>query len=114
MNGTPQLDVSQIFRTLIGAASGAFADRWPEVERFATREFRTIAGRLVDIAEGVKDGDYDLGTARMLLRMQVNVAAQALAGLTTLTLLMVEDAINRTLEAVKGIVNAVAGALLPI
>ena len=24
-----------------------FADRWPEVERFATREFRTIAGRLV-------------------------------------------------------------------
>lgn len=97
---------------MVDAAKGAFAQHWPEVARFAEREFRQLATRILDIAGDVIEGLYDQATGRMLVAMQRNLAGQAIAGLTTLTLLLVERAINQALDALRQLVGGVVRGLL--
>jgi hypothetical protein len=106
------LNLDTLASTMVDAAKGAFAEHWPEVARFAEREFRQLANRILQIAGDVTQGIYDEPTGRMLIAMQRNVAAQAIAGLTTLTLLLVERAMNRALEALRQLVGGAVRGLL--
>ena len=101
-------DLETMIKTMASAGAGAFKDSWPQIERFAIVEFRTIAERMRAIGEGVARGDFDVATARLLMQMQVNNAAAAIAGATTLTLI----AAQKGMDAVVGAVATQATAAL--
>lgn len=106
------VDTDQLFNKILNAGSEAFGPGWAEAKSFARVELRTIAQRIDDIGEGLKNNEFDLVTAKLLLSMQVNLAIAAIAGATTLVALAVEQAINAILESVKDFVNGAIGVVL--
>jgi hypothetical protein len=106
------VNVDQLLGQMLTAGAQAFGSGWSEVEKFAKLEFKTLAQRIKDIADGLAQGDFDLGTAKLLTAMQVNTATAAIAGATTLVMLAVEAAINAVIAVVKDTVNAAVGAAL--
>ena len=106
------INVDEVFSKMLSSGAEAFGPGWNEAKNFARVELKTIAQRIDDIGEGLKNNEFDLPTAKMLLAMQVNLAVAAIAGATTLVTLAVEAAINAILESVKELVNGALGVVL--
>lgn len=105
------LDASNLSTRVTEAAGVAFGAQWPQVQRFAVQEFSLLTARIVEIERLVISG-LDQELARLLFRMQQNVAIQIIAGLTTLTLLAVEAAINAALAVIREAVSSALGFVL--
>ena len=105
-------DLEDMIKTMASAGAGAFKGAWPEIERFANVEIRTIAERMRAIGEGVARGDFDMPTAKLLMQMQVNNAAAAIAGATTLTLIAAQKGMDAVVGAAAEQATAVLGFAL--
>jgi len=105
-------DLETMIKGMASAGAGAFKDAWPQIERFAIVEFRTIAERMRAIGEGVMRGDFDVPTGKLLMQMQVNNAAAAIAGATTLTLVAAQKGMEAVVGAVADQATAVLGFAL--
>ena len=76
------MNTSVILKDMMRAGSESFSGDWKDVKDFAEVEFRAILNRLKDIARAVKDPNnmVSLGSARHLVKAQIDLAAQAIVG----------------------------------
>lgn len=99
---------------VMAAGAGAFAGQWPTIEKFVRVEIATLATRVAEIEAARLRGEIDAETAAMLLQMQRNLLVAAIAGVSNLTMLAVEAAINAMLRVAKGALEAAIGVAIPL
>jgi hypothetical protein len=98
------LEIGSLFQTMVSAGEGLGSDVWGRMRPFAIPELHKIAIQIVAIAENVED--YTPAGAKALFDMQIKASLGVLAGMTELTLLAVQNAINRILDAIRSMVSA--------
>src|SRR5207253_192836 len=101
------LEVGNLLQSLIGAGEGLGSDVWNKMKNFAIPELHKIAVQIAAIAEHITD--YTPEGAKALFDMQVKASIGLIAGMTEMTLLAVQTAINAILNAVRGFVNGAIG-----
>jgi N-methylhydantoinase B/oxoprolinase/acetone carboxylase alpha subunit len=102
------MNTSAVLKEMLNAGSASFGASWSEIKDYAEVEFRAILSRLKDIARAVADPNnmVTLSSARHLVKAQIALAAQAIVGFTTMTIVAVQKAINAVLKTVKGTINS--------
>ncbi len=112
------IKVEDVLTQMLSAAKTEFGAGWDHIKAFAPAEFKKIAMQLVEIAENVgrfkldpNDG-YSPETGALLLKMQRNATESVLVGVTALTLLAVQNAINAVLKVIKNTFTELAGLIL--
>jgi hypothetical protein len=80
---------------------------WSAMQTFAIPEFQKIAAQIVSIEAAMLQNPppFTQDGARVLLNMQVTASVGIIVGMTTLTMLAVQSAINQILSALKTTVN---------
>ncbi|WP_310496414.1 hypothetical protein [Sandarakinorhabdus sp.] len=107
-----ELSVGTLAKAMIGAAKGSFNRDWPVVKEFAEGELKKLAQTLVQIGRLTALGRVNHAEASVLLEMQKNTARAVMLALQGMSLLMVEQAINAALGAVRDLVNGAIGFAL--
>jgi len=107
-----KLDYQQVLTVMVTAAEGVLKEKWPAVKNYGQAEFEKLAKTLVQIetlrvAHKISDAE-----ASALLEMQKNTARAVMLALEGMSLLLVEQAINAALAAVKDMVNTALGITL--
>jgi hypothetical protein len=106
------INVQQIFTSMVGAASGVFDKKWPVIKDFAEAEFEKLARTFAQIESLKLSGQISEAEASVLFEMQKNTARAVMLALEGMSLLLVEAAINAALAAVKDIINTALGFAL--
>lgn len=107
------LNVENVLNKMLQAGTAEFGENWGNVSTFATVEFKKIAETVVDIAKNVAQYEldpekgYPAEVGKMLLEMQKKSTEAVLVGLTALTLLAVERAINAVLQVIKEVFGGI-------
>jgi hypothetical protein len=104
------LEVGSLLQTMVGAGEGLGADVWNKIKTFAVPELHKIAIQIAAIAENI--ADFTPEGAKALFDMQVKASIGVIAGMTEMTMLAVQTAINAILSAVRGFVNGAIGFAL--
>jgi hypothetical protein len=97
------LDLDGLFQQMVGAGRGLAGDVWKQMQTFALPELKKIAVQIVHIGENA--GDYTPEGAKALLQMQVQASLGIIVAMTSLTMLDVQVAVNKILDAVRATVN---------
>jgi len=106
------IKVDQLVTSMLQAAQGVLAHKWPDARDYAEAEFRRI-GEAIAFIEGQRAlNAISEDRARMHLEMQKNTASSVLLTLEGLSALAVEIAINAALDVVKSTVNTAVGFVL--
>lgn len=102
------MNMSAILKQMMAAGQTSFGGDWPEIRDYAEVEFRAILNRVKDIARAVADpkNNISVTSGRHLVKAQIDLAAQAIVGFTTMTIVAVQRAIKAVLSVVKQAVNA--------
>ena len=103
------IDTRDVTSKMMTAAAAAFGAGWEDVRAFVKIEFKTIVRRIKEIAKAVAFEEIDQVTAKLLLKMQLNNAASAIAATTTMVLVTIETMINAALGVVKDALNTAIG-----
>jgi len=104
------LEVGNLLQAMIGAGEGLGTEVWDKLKNFAIPELHKIAVQIAAIAEHITD--YTPEGAKALFDMQVKASIGVIAGMTEMTLLAVQTAINAILSAVRSFVNGAIGFAL--
>jgi hypothetical protein len=104
------LEVGTLLQAMVGAGEGLGKDVWDKMKNFAVPELHKIAVQIAAIAEHFED--YTPEGAKALFDMQVKASIGVIAGMTEMTMLAVQTAINAILNAVRGLVNGAIGFAL--
>ena len=104
------LDVGNLLQSMISAGEGLGADVWNKMQTYAVPELHKIAVQIAAIAEHI--ADYTLDGAKALFDMQVKASIGVIAGMTEMTLLAVQTAINAILSSIRNFVNGAIGFAL--
>lgn len=94
---------------IIGALKGSFKDNWPQIKDYAEGEGKKLANSLEQIVKLRATGQITNDECYVLLEMQKNTARAVLLALKGMALLLVEQAINAALAAVRDVVNGAIG-----
>jgi hypothetical protein len=111
------IDVEDLFKTMLGAATAAFGDQWKIAKGFVPSELKKMAVQLAEIATNVAKFEldpnegYPVVTAQIILQMQRQSFEAMLTAVTALTLIAVQKAVDQILQAVKVAFGRVLGAL---
>jgi len=108
----PKIDYQQVLTGMVAAAQGVFNEKWPAVKNYAEAEFEKLAKTLVQIETLRVEHKISDAEASALLEMQKNTARAVMLALEGMSLLVVEQAINAALAAVKDMVNTALGITL--
>jgi hypothetical protein len=103
------IKASSLVGPIVAAFKGTFEDRWPEIRDFAEGEAAKLARSLEQIVKLRTTGQITDAECGVLLEMQKNTARAVMLALAGMTLLLVEQAINAALAAVRGVVNGAIG-----
>lgn len=112
------INVDDVFGKMMTAAGQAFGNGWDSIKGYAPAEFKKMAVQLVDIAENVAkyqldpSTGYSAATGKLLFQMQRNATEGVLVAVSTLTLIMVQNAINAILAVLSQTFQAALGAVL--
>ena len=104
------LEVGTLLQAMIGAGEGLGAEVWDKMKNFAVPELHKIAIQIAAIAEHITE--FTPAGAKALFDMQINASIGVIAGMTEMTLLAVQTAINAILSAVRSFVNGAIGIAL--
>lgn len=107
-------DIGEVLDVAVDAAKDAFGAAWTEAKPIFTVEFKTTLNHLADIGKGLKDDDFDIDTAKILVSMQVNNLIMAIAAATTIVFAAAQKAINTVFDAIKGMLSQSLRSVLPI
>ncbi|MEG3617097.1 hypothetical protein V5T82_01390 [Magnetovibrio sp. PR-2] len=113
-----KVSVEDVFFSMMDAGASSFGDNWPEVATYAETEFKKMAQQISDIANNVtanaKDPaqGYDAQAGKILMDMQRISTISVLVAMSAMTMIMVEQAVNAMLDAVKGAVGGVLTTIL--
>lgn len=103
------IQFEEIFEIMVDAAKKSFKEDWPPIKDYAKDEFDKLATTIVGIHWRLETGQISVGEASVLLEMQKNTARSVMLSLQGMSLIVVEQAINDALNAVKDIVNESLG-----
>lgn len=108
------MNTNAILKDMMSAGTDSFKGDWGTVKDFAEVEFRSILNRLKDIAKAVKNpaNSVTLASARHLVKAQVDLAAQAIVGFTTMAIVAVQKAIKAVLRVVKDAIKTALGVAI--
>ncbi|KRC85940.1 hypothetical protein D3C87_815010 [compost metagenome] len=106
------LKFEDLVASMLAAAKGVFDKRWPDIEDYAEPEFEKLARTLIQIQSLRARKKISEGTASVLLEMQKNTTRAVMLTLKGMGLVLIEEAINAALTAVKDIVNSALGFAL--
>ncbi len=106
------IDVQQVFTSMVGAAEGVFGKKWPVMKDFAEAEFEKLARTLAQIEKLKLSGQIGAAEASVLFEMQKNTARAVMLALEGMSLLLVEGAINAALAVVRDTINTALGFAL--
>ena len=104
-----KITAASLASPIIAAFKGSFQERWPEIRDFAEGEARKLAQSLAQIVKLRTTGQISNAECGVLLEMQKNTARAVMLALAGMTLLLVEQAINAALAAVRDVVNGAIG-----
>ena len=96
------MGLNGLFGRMLDAGKALPGGIWAEMQAFAIPELKKIVVQIEAIAE---NADFTPEGARALLDMQVKATIGVIVAMTSLTLLLVQDAINAILAAVRDFVN---------
>lgn len=106
------MDVAQLGKDMVGAASGVVGQRWPEIEDYFKDELEDFARVLARIAVRYAAGRLTEDNARALVRAQVKSMEIVLLAVEGMGIIMVEMAINAAIDVVRTTVNEALGFAL--
>jgi hypothetical protein len=106
------LKLSDLAKSMVGAAKGSLAEDWPKVKDFAKPEFEKLAKAVVDIAKLGPAGKINEQQAKALLAIHRNTTLTVLLTIEGMGLIAVENAINAALGAVRDAINSAAGFVI--
>lgn len=108
----PNLDLNNLFNSMVTAAKISASAGWSQIVSVATHEFQVIAHRIVQIGQAFALGQIDKIDAQGLMKLAKNHIVAAIATLTTLVLATVQRIINAAMTAVRDVVNTAVGFVL--
>ena len=103
------ISASAIATPMIAAMKGVVGERWPHIKDYAEGESKKLANSLAQIVKLRVTGQITNEECYLLLEMQKNTARTVLLALEGMALLLVEEAINAALKAVRDVVNSAIG-----
>ena len=106
------INVDQLVKSMLQAAQGVLAEKWPEARDYAESEFKKIGEAITFIETQRALKQMSDEKAQLHLAMQENAAKTMLLTLEGLGILAVEAAMNAALDAVKTAVNTALGFAL--
>ncbi len=106
------LDVQDVASKMIEAAKGVVGEKWPVTSAYFVSESRMFAERFAAIARMRAEGVISEERARSHVAFQKDAWETVLVAAYGLTQLMVEQALNAALDAVRDVVNAAVGFAL--
>lgn len=108
------LNINNILEQMLEAAASSFGRDWSKVGDLAKVEFKVILKRIEEIGKSVLDPNstISLRMAKHLIKAQIQLVVQVFVGLTVMTVVAVQKAINSALKVVKSTINAGIGIVL--
>ena len=103
------IDFDEVFKIMVDAAEKAFKANWPKIKDYASVELDKLATTIVNIEYLYNSNKITEQEAFILLEMQKNTARAVMLALQGMTLILVEEVINESLDAVKDLVNGKIG-----
>lgn len=97
------MDVNDLTNRMITAGTALPGDIWAQMKGFAIPELKKIAIQIEAIAEN--HADYTPEGAKALLELQIKAAVGVIVAMTSLTMMLVQNAINAILATVREFVN---------
>ncbi|MES2989386.1 MAG: hypothetical protein V4808_15915 [Pseudomonadota bacterium] len=104
------VDVNGLVNQMVSAGKGLAGGVWTQIETYAVPELKKIAIQVEAIAEN--HAAYTPEGAVILFQMQVRAAISVIVAMTTMTLAMVQNAVNAMIDAVKAFINTATGFAL--
>lgn len=105
----PNLALNELTTSMLAAAKAVLDKRWPQIKDYAEPELEKLARTLLQIQRLRATERISDGTASVLLEMQKNTTRAVMLTLEGLGLVLIEEAINAALKAVKDTVNTAIG-----
>ncbi len=105
-----QVDVDGLVDRMTAAGRGLAGGIWAEMESYAVPELKKIAIQVEAIAEN--HAQYTLRHAEILFDVQFRAAVSVIVAMTSMTLVLVQNALNAIVDAVKDFINAATGFAL--
>jgi hypothetical protein len=106
------LDVPDLAGRMIDAARGVVGTQWPATRSYFESESRIFAERFATIAALRAAGAISEARARSHVEFQKQSWETVLLAVAGLNQLMVEQALNAALDAVRSVVNTAVGFVL--
>lgn len=104
------VDVNGLVDQMVTAGRGLAGGVWAQMQSYAIPELKKIAIQIEAIAEN--HAQYTLQGAEILFDMQIRAAVSVIVAMTSMTLVMVQNAVNAILDAVKDFINTASGFVL--
>ena len=106
------IDVSEIAEKMLAAAKGVIGDKWPTTQKYFESEAKIFAERFASIEKLRAEGAISEERAKSHVEFQKEAWETVLLAVVGLNQLMVEQALNAALKAVREIVNKAVGFAL--
>jgi hypothetical protein len=106
------IDVDNVAKVMAAAAKGVFKERWPSIEALIASETRIFAERFATIERLKLSGSISEARARSHIEFQKQAWETVLLSVQGMNQLMIEEALNAALAAVRGLVNTAIGFAL--
>jgi hypothetical protein len=106
------IDVSEVAEKMLAAAKEVVGTKWPGTKSYFESETKIFAERFVSIARLYAEGAISEERAKSHVDFQKEAWETVLLAVAGLNQLMVEEALNAALKAVKGVVNGTIGFAL--
>ena len=106
------IDVSDVAAKMLAAAKGVVGENWPATQKYFESETKIFAERFASIAKLRAEGAISKERAKSHIAFQKEAWETVLLTVAGLNQLLVEEALNAALKAVKKIVNTAVGFVL--
>lgn len=106
------IDVEAVAGAMIAAAKGVVDDKWPATGKYFESEAKMYAQRLQSVAKMFADGLISERRAKEHIAFQNEAWETTLLAVRGLTQILIEEALNAAIDAVRTIVNKAIGFAL--
>lgn len=106
------LDTGEVVEKMLEAAQGVFNDKWPQTKDYVESEAKIFAERFANIARLRQENKITERRAKLHIEFQKEAWETVLLSVEGLSQLLVEQALNAALDAVKDVVNTAVGFAL--
>lgn len=103
------ISASALAGPIVAGMKGVFSEHWPVIKDYAEGEGKKLANSLAQIVKLRATGQITNDECYILLEMQKNTARAVLLAMKGMFLLLVEQAINAAIGAVRDVVNKAIG-----